>query len=335
MEEAVNRAADAVFTALPGIEVPLAEMRRALERIWESDDPPGRGAPSEYRASQLNLVLHLGLPTPPEEAVAQFGLALRFAQDHPCRVIVLVPLADAPPGSPMRAKLDSQCYLGAHRNDMSCTEALVLAYPQDTRAFVSDRVSTLIDPDLPVYYWAHRFSSCRKIADYQYLLRTARRFIFDSAIVPEEALAFPWPRPETVRDLAAMRLLHVRQLLGQYLAGVEPALLAGGLERVVVRSTPVLRCEGRALLDWARSALLRCSGATATAGCAQEPIGPAGPPELALEFLYSGGRYFKWRADFAMAAAGFDSDFGNGRILHCAPVKLAEPEIALGEAILF
>ena len=28
---------------------------------------------------------------------------------------------------------------------------------------------------------------------------------------------------------------------------------------------------------------------------------------LELEFGYSGGRYFRWRADFAMAAAGFDA----------------------------
>ena len=54
----------------------------------------------------------------------------------------------------MRAKLYSQCYLGGSRRDMSCTEALVLAYPQETRGFVSDQVSTLIDPDLPLYYWA-------------------------------------------------------------------------------------------------------------------------------------------------------------------------------------
>jgi len=324
-----------VFEALPGIEVPVGEMRRALERIWESDAPAGAGAPSEFRSAQLNLVLHLGLLTAPKDAVAQFELALRFAQDHPCRAIALVPLADAPAGSPMRAKLYSQCYLGGSRRDMSCTEALVLAYPQETRGFVSDQVSTLIDPDLPLYYWAHRFSACRKIADYHYLLRTARRFVFDSALVPEEALTYPWPRPETVRDLAAARLLHVRQLLGQHLAGITPERLVDGLERVVVRATPGLRQEGRALLAWALAALRRCGETAAEATAAQEAIRPAAPPTLELEFGYSGGRYFRWKADFAMGAAGFDADFGSGRELHCAPVKLATPEIALGEALLF
>jgi hypothetical protein len=324
-----------VFDALPGIEVPVGEMRRALERIWESDTPAGQGAPSEFRAAQLNLVLHLGLPTTPADALAQFELALRFAQDHPCRAIALVPLADAPSGSPMRAKLYSQCYLGSARRDMSCTEALILAYPQETRGFVSDQVSTLIDPDLPLYYWAHHFSACLKIADYQYLLRTARRFVFDSALVPEDALTYPWPRPETVRDLAAARLLHVRQLLGQHLAGIPPARLVDGLERVVVRATPGLRAEGRALLAWARAALSRCGESAAAAAGEQAVAGSEAPPMLELEFGYSGGRYFRWKADFAMGAAGFDADFGNGRELHCAPVKLAAPEIALGEALLF
>lgn len=326
--------ANAVFAALPGIEVPVADMRRALEQIWESDVPAGQGAPSEFRASQLNLVIHFGLPTTPDEAVAQFGLALRFAQDHPCRVIALVPLAETAPEAPMQAKLYSQCFVGSSRREMSCTEALILAYPQETRAFVSDRVSTLLEPDLPVYYWAHHFSACRKIADYQYLLRTARRFVFDSALVPEEALTFPWPRPETVRDLAATRLLHVRQLLGQHLAGIEPARLAEGLERVLVRATPGVRHEARALLGWARDALVRC-GAAATTGAVQERLEAGGPEVIALEFQYRNGRYFKWRADFRMAAAGFDADFGHGRELHCAPVKLAAPEIALGEALLF
>ena len=331
----MNRGPVSVFDALPGIEVPVGEMRRALERIWESDAPAGAGAPSEFRAAQLNLVLHLGLPTASEDAVAQFELALRFAQDHPCRAIALVPLADAPAGSPMRAKLYSQCYLGGSRRDMSCTEALVLAYPQETRGFVSDQVSTLIDPDLPLYYWAHRFSACRKIADYHYLLRTARRFVFDSALVPEEALTYPWPRPETVRDLAAARLLHVRQLLGQHLAGIAPERLVDGLERVAVRTTPGLRQEGRALLAWALAALRRCGETAAEATAAQETIRLETPPTLELEFGYTGGRYFRWRADFTMGAAGFDADFGSGRELHCAPVRLATPEIALGEALLF
>ncbi len=326
---------NSVFEALPGIEVAVGEMHRALERIWESDVPAGRGAPSEFRASQLNLVIHFGLPTGPAEAVGVFDLALRFAQAHPCRVIALVPLVDAPPGAPMQAKLYSQCFIGSSRNDMSCTEALVLAYPQETRAYVSDQVSTLIEPDLPLYYWAHHFSACHKIADYQYLLKTARRFVFDSALVPAEALAYPWPRPETVRDLAATRLLPVRQLLGQYLAGIAPERLVEGLERVVVRASQELRCEARALLAWAGDALGRCGGAGVTAERMQEPLPGTDAAKLELELGYTDGRSFRWKADLAMGAAGFDGDFGQGRVLHCAPVKLAAPEIALGEALLF
>ena len=48
----------------------------------------------------------------------------------------------------MRAKLYSQCFVGGARRDMSCIEALILAYPQETRGFVSDRVSTLLGSKL-------------------------------------------------------------------------------------------------------------------------------------------------------------------------------------------
>ncbi|MFO1450482.1 MAG: hypothetical protein U1F61_20140 [Opitutaceae bacterium] len=56
--------------------------------------------------------------------------------------------------------------------------------------------------DLPLYYRAHRFSLSSRLADYQYLLRSSKRVIFDTAIVPGDALTHPWPRPEAVRDLA-------------------------------------------------------------------------------------------------------------------------------------
>lgn len=327
------RPGTAVFDALPGLEVSVGEMRRTLEHLWDGEGG-AQGAPSEFRASQLNLILHFGLPTAPEEAVAQFDLALQFAQSHPCRVIALVPLADTAPEAPMRAKLYSQCFVGSAGRDMNCTEALLLAYPQETRGFVADQVSTFLDPDLPVYYWAHHFSTCRKIADYGPILHAAKRFVFDSALVPAEALTFPWPKPETVRDLAAARLLHIRQLLGQHLAGIEPARLAEGLDRVVARGTPGLCQEARALGAWARDALVRC-GAAPDLGGTGEPLPAADNGLLELEFHYHNGRYFRWRADFGIAAAGFDADFGRGRELHCAPVKLATPVIALGEALLF
>ena len=324
-----------VFAALPGAGVAVGEIPRALARLWEGEAEAGQGAPSEFRASQLNLVLHFGLATTPADALEQFQVALRFAERYPCRLVALVPVAGLPMGAEMQAKIDSQCYVGRTRREMVCTEAVALAYPEETRAYVSDLVSTLIEADLPLFYWAHRFSSCRRLTDYDYLLRTARRFVFDSALVPAEVLSYPWPHPEAFRDLAMARLLHVRQVLGQYLSGFPPETIGGGLVAATVRHGAELIAEARCLAAWAGHALERCRPGSVPLAPTVEPAGALGPRELELRFGYSDARYFKWRADFTPGWAGFDADFGAGRVQHCAAVQLATPETALGEAFFF
>jgi len=324
-----------VFETLPGAEVAVGEIPRALARLWEGEAAAGQGAPSEFRASQMNLVLHFGLAATPADALAQFLVALRFAERYPCRLIALVPVAGLPARAAMQAKIDSQCYVGRSRREMVCTEAIVLAYPQDTRGFVADLVSTLVEADLPIYYWVHRFSSCRRLADYDYLLRAARRFVFDSAIAPDDALAYPWPRPEAFRDLAAARLLHVRQLLGQFLSGFPPEAIGRGLVAATVRYGAEMKAEARCLAAWTGSALARCAPGTVPLPPTVELAGELGAKELELRFGYGDARYFRWRADLAPGWAGFDADFGAGRVQHCAAVQLAAPEAALGEAFFF
>ena len=86
-----------VFDALPGLEVPGGGIAQSLARLWEGS--PGDGAagqqraPSEFRASQMNLVLHVGLPTTPDDGVAQFNAALRFTQRYPARILDILALA--------------------------------------------------------------------------------------------------------------------------------------------------------------------------------------------------------------------------------------------------
>lgn len=324
-----------VFDALPGLEVPVAKMHQALRSIWDSEPTEGAKAPSEFRASQMNLVLHFGLPTAPGEAVTQFDVALRFARRYPCRIIVLIPQRGLPAGAEPRAKLFSQCWVGSSRSEMTCTEALLLNYPEETRAYISDLASTLIEGDLPVYYWVHHFAHCRKVADYQYLLRTARRFVVDSAIVPEETLTYPWPRPETLRDLAAARLLPVRQIVGQFLAGIAPADLARQLESVTVRSGARLEAEAKALLGWTQAALAKCGdGGTGAVGRTETVANWSGAA-LELSLRYRDARHFKWTADLGAGTSQFDADFGAGRQQMPAPVKLLAPEAALSEALFF
>ena len=113
---------------------------------------------------------------------------------------------------------------------------------------LENQVSICLSTDLPLYYWAHRFSEAAKLADYRYLLNTARRILIDSATAPADALSYAWPQPEKVRDLAYARLLPVRQSVGQFLGRYPVESLAKGLwrrsgSRMARRSRPRRACS--------------------------------------------------------------------------------------------
>jgi hypothetical protein len=109
-------------------------------------------------------------------------------------------------------------------------------------------VSICLSTDLPLYYWAHRFSEAAKLADYQYLLtRPARPHRQRHG--PGRREGFPWPKPENVRDLAFARLLPVRQSIGQFLSRY-PAKAIGGLTSVELAHGSELAAEAKVLLGW-------------------------------------------------------------------------------------
>ena len=155
-----------VFEALPGLAVPVSGIAPGLSRLWEGEPGEGGRAPSEFRASQMNLVLHIGLPTTPEDGLAQFEAAVRFTQRYPARILVLCPRPEGGSERSMRAKIYSECFIGKSRQEMSCIEAVVLSYAQESREFLEDQVSIIVEADLPIYYWVHRMSQVHKIATY-------------------------------------------------------------------------------------------------------------------------------------------------------------------------
>jgi hypothetical protein len=325
-----------VFDGLPGIEVPVSGIGRSLARLWESSPEDGARPPSEFRASQMNLVLHIGLPTPPDEGLAQFNAALRFTERYPARILVLCPRAEGGTDLALRAKIYSECFIGRSRQEMICIEAVMLSYPQERRAFLEDQVSIIVEADLPIYYWVHRMSQVHKIATYEWLLRNSDRFLLDTAISTPEARTYPWPRPDGFRDLVHARLLPVRQSIGQFLSAYAPAEIVGGLREVTVACRGEFAAEGRVLLDWARTRLEAC-GAPAQGGplCAVRPPSGGAAASLELHFVYDGQRDFQWRADFARGWAQFESNLGGCRQTLPMTVSLLAPEGALGEAIFF
>jgi glucose-6-phosphate dehydrogenase assembly protein OpcA len=324
-----------VFEALPGIEVPVGEIKPSLTRMWESPDAPSRQAQAESaRAMQMNYVLHFGFATEADDAVKQFETIKAFSQRYPCRVVVLCPLTAEATASEMRAKVYGECFLGKSKDDTRCVEFVVLSYPMSSRRFLENQVSICLSTDLPTYYWAHRFSDSARLADYNFLLSHAKRVVFDTAIVSADAVSYPWPRPDAIRDLVHARLLPVRQSLGQFLSGFEPAKLVDGLQAVKLYHRERYAPEARVLLEWFQRRLTAC-GLSEDCASAVRPSAAKGIDDFAVEFLYNDDRYFKWRADLTANHAEFGADLGQGGVDLTTAMHLLEPAAALSEATFF
>lgn len=324
-----------IFNALPGIEVPVGGIKRHLADMWTDTAASGGAAPSakDAKATQVNLVLHLGLPTTVDDALAQFAVVEKFSQQYPSRIVVLCPLTGpaAEGVTDMRAKIFGQCYLGKHKDDARCVEFVILSYPPPARVYLENQVSICLSTDLPLYYWAHRFAANAKLADYRYLLGRARRVLIDSSIAPSDAKLYPLPRPEVMRDLVYSRLLPVRQSLGQFLAGYTPAQLVGGLCAVTMTHGADLAAEARVLTGWLQRRL---------AACGAQPVEfhqrAAEPGRLGAEFTFADkGKYFRWLGDLRSGHANFACDFGGGETKLSASFGLLPPERALSEAMFF
>jgi hypothetical protein len=324
-----------IFEALPGIEVPVGSITRGMDEMWTGAAAEGRPAPptDDAKAIQVNFVLHLGYRTDAADAVTQFETAVRFSRSCPCRVVVLCPQSANGDGAEMRAKVYGECTIGKSKDDTRCCEFVMLSYSQSARTYLENQVSVCLSTDLPLFYWAHRFSEAAKLADYRYLLTTAKRVLIDSATAPEGTFTYPWPKPENVRDLAYARVLPIRQTMGQFLSRYPIGVLSRGLRSVRLAHGAEVEAEARVLASWARDRLAGCGAA----GEAIEVVPAADLPArgFALAFAYDDRRYFTWKADLAGAHAIFDADFGSGRTAMPASVSLLPPENALSEAMFF
>jgi Glucose-6-phosphate dehydrogenase subunit len=312
----------------------VGSIASGLNAMWEGAASAGKPTPEgdSAKATQVNFVLHLGLPTDAADAQAQFDVAVRFSRAYPCRVVVLCPEKEDTGTGEIRAKVYGECSLGKSKGDTRCCEFVLLSYTRAARPFLENQVSICLSSDLPIYYWAHRFSDPAKLGDYTYLLSHARRVIVDSAVFPAGSGAYAWPRLDSVRDLAYARLLPVRQALGQFLGKYPAASLVKGLKSVTVGHGPELLAEARCLIDWVDSRLAEC-GAQGLEGTLA--ANAAAPRALSMDFVYDDARSFRWTADLDEAHATFDADFGQGRTSMTASARLLAPEAALSEAMFF
>jgi hypothetical protein len=159
--------------------------------------------------------------------------------------------------------------------------------------------------------------------------------MLDSAIAPADALTFPWPRPESLRDLAHARLLPIRQAIGQFLSGYSPAVLAEGLRSVRVRCHGTVCAEGTVMKNWVRERLLQC-GISPSVTFETETKAELPERSFELRFDYaSANKTFVYTGDLAHQSAQIEADFGSGKVTLPAAAGLLSPEAALGEAMFF
>lgn len=326
----------AIFDALPGMEVAVADIARTLAAVWDMESSPGKAAPSEFRASQMNLVVHLGLNNTAETARATFDAALKFSHRYPCRTIVLCP-RDFGTGSDVHAKIFCECFVGASHHEMVCSEAILLSYPLEQRAFIENQASILIESDLPLYYWPNRIQKAARFSDYPFFLGQAQRIVFDSAVECPDVVNYAWPRPEVVRDLAYARMLPLRQSLGHFLSYVPPAQLVYGLAAITLHHGPDLPAEASTAAAWMRSRLGDCAASAGMAAPAMEISRVADLPSGGLDFRisYGDGGSLRLAFDLAYGAACLHANLGPSKASISSSVQFLPPERALAEALFF
>ena len=291
---------------LPGISMPVGEVAHRLNTMWEAG---AGGAPSEFRASQMNVVLHLGPEVGADEALERFNELIQFAQRYPSRIIVLCPGKSKTDGS-MRAKLFSQCYIGDSHREMCCCEALILEYQPDECGFLGNQVSVWLESDLPTYHWFNRVPGEQIEGYFENMLVGVRRCIYDSSLEAQDLSALDWPEPDRVGDLAQAGLLPVRQSIGQSLSGYPIEEICRGLKSVRIQHTAKMSGEGARLQEWVRGCLSDCgkcadpsSPCDAEAGCsalkAHYDLDECGGSDclLSLKFSYEDEdeRFFVWK----------------------------------------
>lgn len=325
-----------IFDALPGQETPVGAISKNLARMWATDERAAAGPGEDSKATQVNFVLHLGIHTTTEDALAQFQVAVRFSKRYPCRVVVLCPIRNAAAtDGELRAKIYGECHPGKTRGDLRCCEFVILSYPTEARKFLENQVSICLSTDLPVYYWAHNFSSSAKLGAYQYLLSKAKRVLIDRSLVPaNDCGELSWPRPEAVRDLAHARLLPVRQTIGQFLSAYAPATLVSGLTGIVVRHGKSRRAEATVLGGWSHRRLVAC-GAPEALSVSVEESGSLGADSVELEFTYDNEHEFCFTGDFERGTAHVCAHIHGAKTEVSTAIGLLSPEAALAEAMFF
>ena len=317
-----------MFDILPGVVLPVREVTSRLASMWETDSPD---SPLAFHASQMNVILHFGPTTKLNNVRSQFDALIRFAQRYPCRIIVLCPTSSNPVDG-MKSKLFSQCYIGKSHREMCCCEALILPYNPMNSEHLFNQVSIWLEGDLPVYYWFSEMSVQHVERHLDEMRKLGvRRCVFDSSENSGQSVALHLPDKIKTGDLAAARLLPMRQIIGQFLSQYTIATICEGLKSIQV-CHKAASGEASSLLEWVKACLDRCSMDEPNPSFLLKEAQSGSSCLLELEFVFSNEKYFicKWLNDDLRCE--LKAVFGEGPEWSHVPIKPLTDEQALAEA---
>lgn len=336
MTEILATEKNEIYSKLPGIEVPVGDALVSLSEMW--DAPPSSEAsraPSEFRASRMNMILHFGFDASCEEATALFRSVIEFSRRYPCRVIALCPSKDEnATGQGIVCKIFSECYIGDGDGDMSCCEAIIFGYTLKEKRFLEDQISIFLESDLPTYYWPYRFDSPDNLSAYQTFFKNVDRLIIDTGVENFTADRLSLPEPEKLHDLASARTLSIRQCIGQFFSAFPMDKIVEGLARVEINAPSGLKAESRLLLAWIKSALSDCSDRVEGSELKAEFVCDEGL-ETRILFSYDCESFVECSLDLEGGVAQISAKIGGDTHSMTAAIRLLGPQEALAEALFF
>jgi hypothetical protein len=326
-----------ILDNLPGVPMPISEISRQLREMWQGAQHPTSAAPSEFRASQLNLIIHFGDDTTATEADAIFSQAIAFTQRHPGRILVLAPSLAAAEEHSLSGKLFTQCYIGDSHREMCCCEAILLEYASHEPRSLFNQVSVWLEGDLPIYHWFHRVPVKAVKNKYLAFVKNAKRILFDSAIATDDFREIPTPDPWRIRDLADARMLPVKQSIGQVLSTFDIASILNGLQSIQIRALTEHLAHANQLKNW----LLLCLRQADTPSNHPSLISisveqkPDGTHAMDMEFRYSNPNTFRWSLCGNGTEAISQITIAQRSHTHHASFSQPEPASLLAEALFF
>ena len=322
-----------IFDTLPGIQLPISEISKQLRDMWKGEEDAHAAAPSEFRASQLNLIIHFGPETVLSEAESIFSSAIEFTQKHPGRIIVLCPTNECGLADALNGKLFTQCYIGESQREMCCCEALMLEYCPDEPRSLFNQVSVWLESDLPVYHWFHRVPLKEVKNKYLGFVKISKRVLFDSNVETDNFREIPTPDSWRIRDLADARMLPLKQAIGQILSTFAPEAIFSGLKGIRLLSDDANRANAQQLKQWLKQCLAEAeSDETVNSDIRIEDFDSA-QESLKIEFEYKNDQKFEWTMTKDGKYAHTDILLGGRSARYCMTLRKTDQELVLTEAI--